>query len=190
VTLWKYLTERFPSRRDLSLVFLVSAFPVAGWSWIIFFYDLPSLLLSLRMSQLINIFAYIQVVTLIESALLFALDTLLAILLPRRLFLSNYVTQSTLLIISMALWAVGVHLNSEQIALGNAASNTTLLYVWSGIWVVVFLALSIMTRYWTRWNGLILSFVDRLSFVSSVYLFFPLVCLPYALIRYLVLLVS
>ena len=190
MTLWKFLTNRFPSRRDLSLVFLVSAFPVAGWSWIIFFYDLHSLLLNLRLSQLINIFAYIQVITLIESALLFALDTLLAVLLPRRLFLGNYVSQSTLLILTLALWAVGFHLNSEQIALGNAASNTSLLTVWTGVWVVVFLALSILTRYWTRWNALILSFVERLSFVSSVYLFFPLVSLPYVLIRYIVLLLS
>jgi hypothetical protein len=190
MTLWKYLSSRFPPRRDLVQVFLVSAFPVAVWSWIIFFYDLPSFLLSLRLSQIINIFAYLQVIILIESALLFALVTLLAVLLPPRLLLSSYVPQSTLFILALALWAVGFHLYSEQIALGSLASNPTLLYFWTVVWAVVFLSLSILTRYWTRWDTLILSFVDRLSIVSGVYLFFPLVSLPYVLLRYFVLLLS
>jgi hypothetical protein len=190
MTLRKFLSSRFPPRQALVQVFLMCAFPVAVWSWIIFFYDLPSFLLSLRLSQIINIFAYLQVIILIESALLFALDTLLAVLLPPRLFLSHYVPQSTLLILALALWAVGFHLYSEQIALGNLASDPTLLYFWTVVWAVVFLVLSILTRYWTRWNTLILSFVDRLSIVSGVYLFFPLLSLPYVLLRYVVLQVS
>jgi hypothetical protein len=169
---------------------MVSVFPVAIWSWIIFFYNLPSFLLSLRVSQIINIFTNMQVIILIESALLFTLVTLLAVLLPRRLFLSHYVPQSALLILALGLWAVGVHLNGEQIALGNAASNAALPYIWTALWAVIFLVLSILARYWSRWNTLLLSFVDRLSFVSSVYLFFPLVSLPYVLIRYFVLFIS
>jgi len=81
-------------------------------------------------------------------------------------------------------------LNSEQIALGNLASHPSLLYIWAVVWAVVFLVSSILTRYWTRWNTLILSFVDRLSIVSGVYLFFPLLSLPYVLLRYVVLQVS
>ena len=191
MVLLKHLRDRFPSHRNLRLVFLVSSFPVAVWSWIIFLYDLPSFLLSLRGSQILNIFSYLQAIALIESALLFTLVTLLAILLPRGLFLGNYVPQATLLIAALAFWAVGIHLNSEQIASGgDAGSNLALRYLWTAIWVIVFVGLSTLARYWKRWNTIILAFVDRVSLVSGVYLFFPLASLPYVLIRNIVLMIK
>lgn len=184
--LWKHLSDRFPAPRDLLLVFLVSSFPVAIWSWIIFLYDLPSFLLSLRASQIINTFSYLQAIVLFESALLFVLVTLLAILLPRRLFLSNYIPQAALLIFALTFWAIGIHLYSARIA-GNIASNLPAGYIWAALWAAVFLGLSTLARYRKRWNTLILAFVDRLSLVAGVYLFFPLISLPYVLIRNIVL---
>jgi len=192
--LWKHISDRFPTPRDILLVFLVSTFPVAVWSWIIFLYDLPSFLLSLRASQIINTFSYLQAIVLLESALLFVLVTLLAILLPRRLFLNNYVPQATLLILSLTFWAVGIHLYSARIAGNNASANITnnlpLGIIWAAVWAGVFLGLSILARFLKRWNTLILAFVDRLSLVAGVYLFFPLISLPYVLIRNLVLAIT
>jgi hypothetical protein len=185
-----FFTDRSPSRQDLILVFLVCCFPVAIWSWIIFFYDLHSFLLRLRWSQVINILLYMQLIVLIESAMLFTIITLLAFLLPRLLFLSNYVSQATILILALTFWAVGVHLNGEQIALGNASADSNQQYIWTAISVVVFLALSILNRLWSRSNALTISFAERLSFVSGVFLFLPLISLPYILIRNLVLLIT
>jgi len=181
---------RFPPRRDLKLAFLVCAFPVAIWSWVIFIYDLPSFLRSLRIGQIISIFAYVQVVSLIESILLFMLVTLLAVLLPRRMFLNNYVPQVTLLVLALAFWAIGIHLYHEQVAMGNAASNPNIPFDWIAIWIVVFLTLSILTRLISRLNSLLFSFVDRLTFVSSVYLFFALISLPVVILRNLVMAIS
>jgi len=195
MSLQKYLAvfftanDRFPSRRDLLQAFLVSAFPVAIWSWVIFFYDLPSFLLSLRIGQIINVFFYIQAIVLIESALLFILVTLLAVLLPRVLFRKHYLAQTSLLILALTAWAVGVHLNGEQVALGNLSGDAARQYIWTAVWVVVFLALSILVRFWPRFNALIQTFIERLSFVSGIYLFFPVVSLPYLVIRYIVLLI-
>jgi len=173
------------------LVFLVSSFPVAVWSWIIFLYDLPSFLLSLRSSQIFNIFSYLQAIALIESAVLFSLVTSLAILLPRSLFLGNYVPQATLLIVALTFWAVGIHLSSEQIASGgDVGSNLALRYLWTAIWVIVFVGSSILARCRKRWNTVILAFVDRLSLISGVYLLFPLASLPYVVIRNIVLMIK
>jgi hypothetical protein len=182
--------SRFPPRRDLKLAFLVCAFPVAVWSWIIFIYDLPSFLRSLRISQIISIFAYVQVVSLIESFLLFALVTLLAVLLPRRLFLRNFLPQVSLLVLTLAFWAIGIHLYHEQVAMGRVADNPSLPYYWTAIWIAVFFALSILVRFNSRINSLLFSFVERLAFVSSVYLFFALISLPVVIIRNLLLAIT
>ena len=181
---------RFPPPIDLKLAFLVSAFPAAVWSWIIFIYDLPSFLRSLRVSQIISIFAYVQVVSLIESILLFALVTLLAVLLPRRLFLSNYISQVFLLVFTLAFWAIGIHLYHEQVAMGRFTNNPALPYYWTAVWFVVFFALSILARFSSRLNAFLLAVVDRLAFVSSVYLVFALVSVPVVIFRNLVLAVS
>jgi len=180
------IIARFPSSRDLRQAFLVSVFPVAIWSWLIFAYNLPSFLRSLRVGQIISIFAYMQVMFLIESFLLFLLVTLLAALLPRRLFLNNYVPQATLLVLILAFWAIGIHLHGEQAALGNVASGPIFLYYWTSAWLVIFLTLSIIARLKSRFNSLLLSFIGRLTFVSSIYLFFAVISLPIVVLRNIV----
>ena len=140
----------------------------------------------MRVGQIVGIFAYMQVIALIEGFLLFVLATLLAIVLPRRIFLNNYVPQVTLLVLAMAFWAIGVHLYSEQVALGDVARDHALHYYWIAVWTVVFLALSILIRFKSRLNSLLLSFVDRLTFVSSVYLFFAVISLPVVILRNLI----
>jgi hypothetical protein len=179
--------SRFPSRKDLKLAFLVCAFPAAVWSWIIFIYDLPSFMRSMRIGQILGIFAYVQVVSLIESILLFIVVTLLALSIPRRLFLNNYLPQVALLVFTLAFWAIGIHLYQEQVALGSSISNQSLPYYWATLWVLVFFVLAILARYISRINSFLISFVDRLAFVSSVYLFFAVISVPVVIFRNLVL---
>ncbi len=181
------LASRFPHRNDLKSAFLVCAFPVAIWSWIIFIYDVPSFLHNLRVDQIASVFAYVQVVALIESILLFAMLTLLAVLLPRIAFLDNYLPQVAITALALAFWAIGVHLHDEQIALGSLSKNQSLLVIWTIVWIVIFLTLSILARFKSKANSLLLSLVDRMAFVSGIYLFFAIISLPVVILRNLAL---
>jgi hypothetical protein len=144
----------------------------------------------MRIGQIIGIFCYVQVVSLIESILLFASVTLIAVFLPRRLFLSNYLPQVFLLVFTLAFWAIGIHLYHEQIAMGSITGNSFLVYYWSAAWIVVFLLLTILARFKSFLNSFLLLLLDRLAFVSSVYLFFAVLSLPVVIFRNLLMAIT
>ena len=181
--------QKMPPRQQSGEAFLLCAFPIAVWSWIIFLYNLPSLLLSMRLSQIIAVFAYLQVVALLESGLLFFIILALVVLLPIRLYRNYFISQTGLIVLALSGWAVGLHYKSEQIAMGTANSEGNWLTIWSIAWLVAFFGSAISLRYFPRLEKLFSAFIDRLSVVSGVYVIIALISLPYLIFRYLLLVI-
>jgi hypothetical protein len=182
-----WIRGRFPSRRDLFLAFMVCVVPVHIWTWILFFYKVPSYLLQLSISQTLGVFAYAQVFALFESAVLCGLIVLVAFLLPRRLFLDRFVPQAALCVFAITGWAISMQLSGMDFAGSEAAvaEMRPALLGWTVGWLVALAALSAAMHYWKALQKWLWAFADRVVVLSGFFLLVDAICLVVVVLRIL-----
>jgi hypothetical protein len=180
-----WIKGRFASRRDLLLAFMVCVLPVHAWTWVLFFYKVPSYLLQLSINQTLGVFSYAQVFALFESALLWGLAVLLAFLLPRRLFLDYFTPQVVLLVFALAAWAIGMQLYGADFAGSDAALARTRPFVigWTVGWLAALVGLSAEMHYWTVIQKWLWAFADRLVVLSGFFVLVDMICVVIVLLR-------
>lgn len=169
----------FPSRRHLALAFAVCAFPVYTWSIYQFIEQVPGWLYYLSVWDVLNIFAYTQLFALAESALLLLGLTLIAALLPARLFRANFVAIGTALVVLTAGWAIAAQYNDGILR----TLPMRLLAVWAVIYAVSILVFYALVQRYDRLSKALTGFAERLLVLLYVYVPVSLVSLGIVIMR-------
>lgn len=160
------LQGRFPSVQETMSVLMACAFPVCLWSIVSVLRQVPAWGLRMSVWELIGVVAYTQAFALLESVLVLFGLFLLALILPAQFFRVKFVALGTMIVFATTTWAIIAHYNSE--AIGQWGMRAFLP------WVTAY-AVSLSVLYWLvhRYEKLekaLVSFVGRLTVLSSVYI--------------------
>jgi hypothetical protein len=142
--------RRFPSIKEVILVFAVVAFPIYAWTTSIWLWKLPSWLLFLTPLEIAAVFSYAMVVVLIECILAFSLILLVCLLLPPGLFRDVFLVRGSWMAIGLNLCFLGNGARKLTGAVLGFNLASIPLAVWSliGVFVVLlFVFLSTRFRY-------------------------------------------
>jgi hypothetical protein len=90
--------QKIPKLEQIAPVYAVAVAMIYPWSISRFFWRLPSWLYFSSVGEIAVIFAYVMVVNLIESILVFLVPAFLSIVLPKKWFYEKFVTKGALLI--------------------------------------------------------------------------------------------
>ena len=135
----KIRINRFPSLEENIQVYAVIAAPVYAWSVLWLFWELPSWLNYLTLSEILPIFAYALVTNLLESLVLLAGLDLLCFVLPQKWFHDSFVARSFLLV----LLGLGYLMYFASL-FGLEADYPANLLRWSAVIFVMFFSLSLI----------------------------------------------
>jgi hypothetical protein len=166
------MVDRFPSKQELFLVFSACVFPIHFWISLVLLYKFPSLILKANIWQILGVFAYVFVFTLIESVCLFGFLLLISLILPNRFLRDRFVYRGAALAISIALFAfiinIWILLESEWIL--------TFLAV-----LFLFTLIYILRR--PKESTLMNTFAERLTVISALFIFTDMLSLFYIMLR-------
>lgn len=111
------LTQRLPSRSALFNTAVACVFPIFAWSTVSMLREVPVWVLRLNAWDLIGMIAYNQAFALLESALVFLVLVLGALLLPPRWRQVEFHALATGMVFTSTAWFVLVHFNDDAIRL-------------------------------------------------------------------------
>jgi hypothetical protein len=101
--------RRLPNRREAILLLFACAFFINIWSIFNLLKVIPSLLLRLRMSQIIYVISYTQTFALLESIIVWLIFILLCIIFPRKILRDRMAAKGTIIVSMTTLWAISFH---------------------------------------------------------------------------------
>jgi hypothetical protein len=171
------LRNRLPDRRQIFLLFLAIIFPVSFWSLIIFFRELPSYLLRMNIWEITGVFSYTQFIVLLDCIIILFFVLGLAIVLPRKYFLSQFTPQATITSYLAILWIIPFHYRTSLIQIHPKFEEPWFNWLWLGIMTALFISSIYVVKKSSRLQRGIQIFVDKLSLVSSMYLILSLISL-------------
>jgi hypothetical protein len=179
------LRPRFASTGEIIQLFLVCILPIHLWSWLSVLREVPGYIFRLKLWDIVGIIAYTQVYSLMESILVMVFIIGLAFLLPRRWLLDKFVAQGAILSLGFSLWMIPVHYQTRIVTAFSFNVATYIIFVW--VWIISFLAViggfSLILSRHDKFEGKILTFVDRLIVLSATFLFLDLIGLLFLFIR-------
>ena len=186
------LTNKY-NKQGLWLLFLMCVFPQHLWTLIFAFRDISWLISRTNLWDAIGNMSYGLVYAFLESLLIFCVLTLLGLLTPKRWEVNRRVAFLTLLLFITALWSMisqllyvwNIWLPFPLLQfIANTGRPLLILYALSLALVVVTVGLPVLL--FLRSSKALpsmLDFMDRLSTLSMLYLFFDGIGLIIVVIR-------
>ena len=186
------LTNKY-NKQGLWLLFLMCVFPQHLWTLIFAFRDISWLISRTNLWDAIGNMSYGLVYAFLESLLIFCVLTLLGLLTPKRWEVNRRVAFLTLLLFITALWSMisqllyvwNIWLPFPLLQfIANTGRPLLILYALSLALVVVTVGLPVLL--FSRSSKALpsmLDFMDRLSTLSMLYLFFDGIGLIIVVIR-------
>lgn len=156
--------DRFPSRREVSLLFAACVFPTHVWSIVRLLHEVPAWILRLSTWDLVGAIAYTQTFALIETAVILLGMVSLAAILPTRIFRDRLVAKGSVFVFVSALWAVVVHLGAAR--LWNSGRE---LLAWSMIYLASVGLSCVLVHRQPKLQGWVNSAVERILPLSLIY---------------------
>ena len=170
---------RFPSRRELALVFAACVFPVHVWTIINVLREVPAWVLRLSAWQLVGVISYALLVALVESVLLAVALVVLGVILPQPVFGDGYVAQASMAVLVTSAWAVVAHDNTDVIRLWGLRQFA----LWGIIYLGSIAAGYALVRTVKRLERALHAIVERVSTLSYVYVAADLVAIIVVIVR-------
>lgn len=159
------LFNRVPPTADLWLLFVVCAFPVQLWAFIILFREVPALVVRFTVWDIMSIAAYSQSMALVESIGVWLVLAITAVFLPFPLLRQKLVAKGSLILLFTTLCALGAFYNLEQFLTATANQFA--------VWVVFYLLMIALLCYWVHQSNKLeprlLTAVSLLSPLVSLY---------------------
>jgi hypothetical protein len=163
--------RRGVSREDILLVFAACIFPVFIWSFYNLLNEIPSFVLRLNLGDLIGTSAYVLAFALFESLLfflaLFIIMSLLAFVLPRKLWGDHFAAIGSMLAILISAVAMYFQLNYDRVV--KLSLKRTLFDL--GLVGLAFVIYYVLILSFPRFESAIRSVVRGISVLSIVYAF-------------------
>jgi len=186
------ITSKY-NKQGLWLLFLMSVFPQHLWTLIFAFRDISWLIDRTNVWDAIGNTSYGMVYAFFESLLIFGILALLGLLTPSRWEVNRRVAFLTLLLFITSIWGMV----SQLLYLWNiwlpfplmqfiASTGRPLVMLYLFSLAVVVPTVSFPVFAFVRWNKTLptlLDFMDRLTTLSMLYLFFDVIGLIIVVIR-------
>ncbi len=186
------ITSRY-TRQGLWLLFLMSIFPQHLWTLILAFRDMSWLIERTNIWDAVGNASYAMIFAFVESAVIFGVLALIGLFTPSRWEVNRRVAFLTLLLFITAIWAmvtqllylwdIWLPLPMMQFV-ANTGRPLVMLYLISLAIVVPTVALPVLVFVRSK-KALpsLLDIMDRLSLLSTLYLFLDLIGLVIVVIR-------
>ena len=187
-----FFTSRY-TKQGLWLLFLMSVFPQHLWTLIFAFRDISWLITRTNLWDAIGNLSYGMVYAFFESFLIFCVLLLMGLFLPRQWEVNRRIAFLTVLLFSAAIWGMvsqllylwNIWLPLPMMKLIAATGRPLLsLYILSLALVGLTVSLPVFVFVWSK-KALpsMLDLMDRLSLLSTLYLFLDAAGLVIVLIR-------
>ncbi|MCP4356837.1 MAG: hypothetical protein GY796_02320 [Chloroflexi bacterium] len=165
--------------QDLWLLFVAVVFPVHVWAIINILREIPSMLLRMSLWEIVAVISYALLFALLDSIVLFVGVTLLGLILPGRFFKDRFVAVGSMLALVTAVWLIIFNLNPAWFDQRQSVP----LALWAISYVVVVAAAYIAIWRKPGVEAKVVNFVNRLTVLSSIYLFLDLISIIIVIIR-------
>ncbi len=173
------MSKRFPKKQEIYYLLMATVFPIHVWSLINVTREVPAWILRLSISDMVGVIAYAQFYALIDTLVIFIPLLLLAVLLPTTLFRNKFVAKGTAVIFISSAWFIFLHLNGQIIEQRQIA----VLGIWGVSYLLVLAAAILIIQKNQKLEMAIVSFVQRLSVLSVLYLIIDLLSLIVIVVR-------
>ncbi len=158
---------------------MAAVFPIHVWSLINVTREVPAWILRLSISELVGVVAYAQLYALLDTLLIFIPLLLLAALLPATLFRNKFVAMGTAVIFISSAWFIFLHMNGQIIE----QRQFVVLGIWGVSYLLILAAAFVFIRKNQKLETAIVSFVQRVSILSVLYLIIDLLSLVVIVVR-------
>ena len=175
----KYISKE--TKSAIRGIFSSAAFCTYSWALIIFFWDIPSLLLRYNTTDILGYAAYQFMFALFESALVTIFVMLLGFVLPAKFIRSTFQTSGTALVLAFAINAIFFKKLSNianWITAAFSLRSLTAIQVTLGLWafsIVVLPIILIAVSKREKVREIIGRFIENLSILVGLYIFLSVI---------------
>lgn len=168
------LRLRLPSREQARLLFLAILVPVNFWALVIFLQELPAYILRMNAWDITGILAYVLTIALADSLILLFFAMVIMLLLPVSFRKHHYTTAGTLIAYLTIFWLVLIQYQDTIGARLPIVQQRWFIWVWLAALLTGISAAAYLLSRSEKLDLWVRAFVDRLSLLSTVYLFLNL----------------
>lgn len=158
------LSARFPSKKEIYLVFAACVFPIHLWAIIVTIFEVPALIKRANILEIFSVFAYVLAITLLESLILLCFLVVSSLMLPQNIFRDRFIASSTIFAFITSIWVISLHFQGLYI------QNLYLVP-----YVLILLFCFILIYRFKNIEKAIITFVDKLTPLSYTYVFLDIV---------------
>ena len=173
--------QRFPSRRDVLLLFAACVFPIHIWSIINLLYELPAWMLRSDLWDVAGMVAYTLAFALFESICVLLVLLLICVVLPTRFPRDRVLALGSMVVFVTSAWAIGIHYRIvDSLAPAQAQAGWLL---WLAVYLAVMGIAGLFIYRDSRLRRWIESFVERLAVLSFLYVLVDFICVIILVLR-------
>lgn len=171
--------RKFPARAELFYTFATGVFFIHLWTFYNVFHEVPAWVIRMSLWEVIGVISYVLLFALIDSLLLAAGLTAVAVVLPNGWFRDHFMAQGSVAALLISAFAVFFHLWGDAL---DIWSFKRLLF-WGGIAGLTVVLLSFAVNRIPKVSGYIRGAVERIAVVSAIYLFLDFSSVVIVLVR-------
>jgi hypothetical protein len=177
------LKAKVPNRKEVFTVFSIALFLSCTWSIYRLFFQVPSWLFYLNISEILTITAYVMAFTLLESAFLLGFLVLLPIVYPRKLFAQKFVAQSSIILLVLTTGALFYQQNVGMLKKWGLIELILFILGFLVTITLLIVTFSYLLDRFARLKKFLDAFADRLTVFSLIYLPLSIIGFAVMLIR-------
>jgi len=177
--------DRLPGKQDAFLLFTTCVFPIHVWAILIFLNDAPAYIRRMPFGDIAGIFAYTQVIALIESLIFWGFLLFVCISMPRKYFKDWFISQGTLLVLGFFILVIPMHYQMDIIEglQWNLELYDIMFVVWLLLWLAGLIIMSTLIRRNLIFEKKLVNLVDRIMLLSLLYVLIDVVSFAFVIFR-------
>jgi hypothetical protein len=141
--------------------------------------EVPGWVLRLNTWDLIGVIAYTQAFALFESLVFVLILVIVSVILPAKFFRNKFVAVATSIVILTTAWFILAHYQDDIIRLWGVKQFA----LWTGIYLLSIVGAIVLVFRFNRVENSINIAVQRLSVLSSIYIFLGVLSVVIVIIR-------
>lgn len=162
------MKNRFPKFQEIVSVYAVVSFMIYGWTFILFFWKLPSWLNFMNIAEIFGTFSYGLLVNTVESLIVISGILFICVILPARFLRDSFAARGTIITI-ISLGSMMLYQYKYRAARQDFA---TTMPTWLIAAIIVILLVIFFTEWFKPLKTILVDLSDRL--IIFLYIFVPL----------------
>ncbi|MCZ7553975.1 MAG: hypothetical protein M5U05_15565 [Anaerolineales bacterium] len=168
----KSIINRLPNREQVVLLFLAISLPINFWALVVFLQELPAYVLRMSAWEILSVLAYILTLALVDSLILLAICVILLLFMPTSLLKGRYTAAGTMSAYLIILWLIPIQYQESIAARFHVVEQSWFVWLWLALLFASFALFAIILVRSEKFERMIRAYLERVSLLASVYLFF------------------